>query len=267
MPIPFQNIYQRNLRQEINHVRLLAKGLLIPILIFAGFLNTSGQCNDLSTIPDHFTALASEFSQCCFLSGSETVRSVALTFDDGPSEVTERVLGVLKKKDIKATFFWQGKNLSKHQSLVRHAMNEGHEFGNHSWDHPNMYEFDTTKLWSEQVMPTLLLYDSLFQLTVNLFRPPYGATSSEQIKFLNKQGISTVLWSLSTLDWDTERNSAAEIAERFRNQLCPGAIVLLHDVKFGSTDSEMIIALESMISYGLKNGYQFVTVSDIIKNR
>lgn len=215
-------------------------------------------------IPAHFERLVSGFPNECLAKGPK-VRSVALTFDDGPSNVTREVLEILKKHNAKATFFWQGQNLTKYPELVRRAIADGHELANHSWNHTNSDQLNNQQLWEEQIFPTLQYFDSLYGYKVQFFRPPYGSISAQQVKFLGEKGVRTVLWSLSTLDWDPDRNSMHEIATRFKRNLHPGAIVLLHDEDFEGTYQNMLQGLEEIIAYGQSKNYEFVTLPKLLK--
>ncbi|MFT7233305.1 MAG: peptidoglycan/xylan/chitin deacetylase (PgdA/CDA1 family) [Cyclobacteriaceae bacterium] len=245
--------------------RSILKNIMILCFAIIAYSQIQAQQKESEMIPDHFSILASNFPDYCVIHGSPDSKSIALTFDDGPSEVTEQVLDILEKYNSKATFFWQGQNLWKHQGLVKRAISSGHEFGNHSWSHLNGLPMETEKLWEEQVSPTTLVFDSLFGLDVNLYRPPFGAISADQVEFIGNKGMKVVLWSLSTFDWDIDRNSGSEIAERFKKNLHQGAIVLLHDVDFDHTSPEMLTGLEGIINFGQKHGYDFVTISEAIK--
>jgi len=93
----------------------------------------------------------------------------------------------------------------------------------------------------------------------NYFRPPYGGITQNQIHFLGTKGITTVLWSLTTMDWDKTQNNGIDLENKFASYLHPGAIVLMHDQDFGKAE-EMLVALEKMILYGKSQGYTFVTI-------
>jgi len=240
-------------------------GLTIRILLFFLLIGNGGLLlsQDLG-VPAHFSAYAKNYPEHVLYQGPEDNRFIALTFDDGPTEITASIFDLLEKHQVKATFFWQGKNLIERPEVVRRAINSGHEFGNHSWDHPNCIDMNPKELWNEQLQPTNSIYDSLFGQDVKLYRPPYGAVSESQLDYIREKDIITVLWSLSTLDWDVERNSANEIFERFQSAVYPGAIVLLHDMDFGNTAAEKLEGLERIIFYGRAEGYSFLTIPELL---
>ncbi len=228
----------------------------------------SSQVNDsLPLIPAKFLQLKDHFPETCIIKGSETSKMIALTFDDGPSNVTNKVLNILEANNVQATFFWLGKNLSQNQSIVRKAIAAGHQIGNHSWDHSNPINISPHELWSKQLSPTNATFDSLFGISPTLFRPPFGTTTPEQIQFINARGMKTVLWSITTLDWDLTQNTSEEILRRFKKHLHSGGIVLLHDVDFNNTHTEMLNALHDIIQYAKANDYNLVTIQELIKNK
>lgn len=97
---------------------------------------------------------------------------------------------------------------------------------------------------------------------VTYFRPPFGAITQNQIDFLASKNIKTVLWSITTNDWDPKENKESQLFEKFKNYLHNGAVVLMHDFDYGNLDAKLK-DLEKMLQYGTKKGYKFVTVNDI----
>ncbi len=214
-------------------------------------------------VPAYFQQYADKYPDNVIIQGNTEVKSIALTFDDGPSEVTVDILDLLEMNQVKATFFWQGANIIQHPEIVKRAISEGHLLANHSWDHPNGLQMSVDSLWMTQIAPTNKVFDSLFALEINYFRPPFGAITEEQLRFLADQQITTVLWSLSTLDWDTKINSSQEIVQRFEKELHPGAIVLMHDVDFENTAAQKLIALRQIIAHGTSKGFRFTTIDKL----
>lgn len=230
---------------------------LIALISFGSPL--LGQDTDL---PGHFMTLSTSYPENCIYRGEDENQVVSLTFDDGPSEATSMILDLLDEYNVKATFFWQGSNLIKYPAIVNRAIKEGHELANHSWDHQNGNGMEPTNLWDDQIAPTFKIYDSLYNQKVQLYRPPFGVITKEQLGFLSKQSIKTVLWSISTLDWDVSSNSGIDIFQRFKSGLHPGAIVLLHDVDFNDSLTEKLHGIEKIIQHGKTEGYEFVTVTE-----
>lgn len=188
---------------------------------------------------------------------------IALTFDDGPSPVSEQVLDLLEEKDVLATFFWQGNNLRGHPSTIARAMADGHAIANHSWDHPHGDQLSPTALLRRQILPTQKVFNQLTGWEPNLYRPPFGAITEEQLSRLSECGLVVVGWSITSLDWDYSQNSADEIEKRVLGALHPGAIILFHDVYHGDSASGLLGALEVIIDEARQQGYQFVPIDGI----
>lgn len=183
------------------------------------------------------------------------VKRVALTFDDGPNEfVTPHILSVLKKYKAKATFFMVGKNVSKNQAIVQQMVEEGHEIGNHTWNHPNLTKLTNTSVKQEVERTNKAIYEAIGQ-NPTLFRPPYGATN-DQVRSVIE--MPTILWSVDTLDW--KHRNAKKILSYVKTSAKDGSIILMHDIHQSTADG-----LEDVILYLQKQDYELVTVSDILQ--
>lgn len=192
--------------------------------------------------------------------GSREKKVIALTFDDGPHpKETNQVLDVLKKYDVKATFFIAGKHANWYSEPLVRANKEGHEIGNHTFNHP-----DISSLSSEQIETEILKCEEiLIKLTgkkPTLFRPPYGSYRKEELaKLAQKHNYKIVLWStIDARDWQNPQ--ASKIAETITSKVKNGDIILLHDYATDNT----VEALDILIPNLIKKGYKFVTVSELI---
>ena len=193
-------------------------------------------------------------------SGSNDKKLIALTFDDGPHpKETNQILDVLKKYNVKGTFFIAGKHANWYpQPLVR-ASKEGHEIGNHTFNHPDISNLSNSQLEEE----ILKCEDILIKLTgkkPTLFRPPYGSYKKEELDLIAKKlDYKIVLWtSVDARDW--QNPGAQAIANKIMNNAKNGDIILLHDYATENT----VEALDILIPKMLQEGFKFVTVSDII---
>lgn len=183
---------------------------------------------------------------------------VAMTFDDGPHPtLTPQLLDILKKRNIRATFYVLGRLASEYPDIVRRMVEEGHEVGNHTWSHPYL-----TKLSSERVRSELeKTNDAVFKATGRrpaTMRPPYGAINATLRKrFAEDMGMPVIMWSVDPLDW--RRPGPSVVASRIVNGAHPGAIILAHDIHPGT-----IQAMPQALDQLLAKGYKFVTVSELI---
>ena len=183
---------------------------------------------------------------------------IAMTFDDGPSAVlTPRLLDILKQRNIKATFFVLGQLVQEHPEIVARAIAEGHEIGNHSWDHKALNKLGEGGLQHE-------LADTSAEITkatgkpVTLMRPPYGATNPRLNRAIEKEyGMKVILWSVDPLDW--KRPGPQIVEQRIVAGTKPGAIILSHDIHPGTIE-----AMPATLDALLAKGYKFVTVSELL---
>lgn len=223
---------------------------------------TSEKLDSLPLIQKHFFEQEKLSRGFCLVKGKNGSKVVALTFDDGPTHLSNKILAVLHKNNVKATFFWLGKNLADNIEIIKKAKKSGHQIANHSWDHTNGWNLDENIVWEQQVIRTIQELKTVAGVQSNYYRPPFGGITQKQIDFFASKGIITVLWSLTTMDWDKTQNNGIDLENKFKNYLHPGAIVLMHDQDFGKSE-QMLVALEKMILYGKSQGYTFVTIERI----
>lgn len=188
-------------------------------------------------------------------------RAVAMTFDDGPHGVnTPRLLDMLKKRKIVATFYVIGALVLRYPDIVRRMVDEGHEIGNHTWRHPNLAGLGDDRLF-EEIDRTQDAVDKVIKAAPPTMRPPYGALTSRQRNMLHRRrDLPTVLWSVDTSDW--KRPGSAVITRRVLTGAHAGAIVLMHDIHKPTIDA-MPAALDGL----LDRGFRFQTVSQILGHK
>ena len=188
-------------------------------------------------------------------------RRVALTFDDGPHpRYTPQILDILAEYGVKATFFVVGRNVGYHPEIVRRAMAEGHEIGNHTHHH-----YRTAKIERAEVLEDILECQEELSLELGIvcrfFRPPEGVFDEELRHFCEEQGLTIVMWSVDTRDW--AHTKPQEIVKNVRENVRDGSIILMHD--FIGKKSPTPTALRQLIPMLQKSGYEFVTVSELLR--
>jgi len=185
-------------------------------------------------------------------------RVVAMTFDDGPSAaLTPKLLDILKERKIHATFFVVGQNAAEYPDILKRAVAEGHEIGNHSWSHPQLTSLSAAGV-KAQIEKTNAAIKAAIGHDPTIMRPPYGATSARLNKlYADTYGMKVILWSVDPLDWKY-RNSA-HVKSSILSQVGPGAIILSHDIH-ATTVAAMPATLDALLA----NGYKFATVSELI---
>ena len=204
---------------------------------------------------------------------------VALTFDDGPdTQWTPRILDILKEKKVPATFFAIGTNADVAPDLIRREFDEGHEIGNHSYTHPDIEEISKTQIQIELNL-TERLFESILGVKTILFRPPYGIDhqpeTASEISYLpipQSMGYIIIGAEIDPHDWGEGNGQApppaATIVQRVVEQATQqlktngGNIILMHDG--GGNRSETLAALPVMIDRMRAQGFQFVSVSDLL---
>ena len=179
------------------------------------------------------------------------VACVALTFDDGPSYHTEGLLDTLKEHNVKATFFVLGTQVRIQSETVQRMFREGHQIGNHTWDHPNL-----THMSEGQIREQLQLTDNLITQVIGestpFLRPPYGAYND---KVLAASGLPIIFWSVDPLDW--KDRDAATVAARIVDAPA-GAIILAHDIHKSTVE-----AVPAIIAALKSRGIHMVTITKL----
>ena len=179
---------------------------------------------------------------------AEPPKVLYLTFDDGPSAYTPRVLELLARYNAKATFFVIGRQAAAQPELIERIWAEGHGLANHTWNHPSLSGISWPRFESEIVRTGLVLGER----GSAWIRPPYGATDRNTIGFAARLGYKTVLWTVDPRDWS--RPGANVIAQRVIGRSGPGSIVLMHDG--GGYREQTVAALETILRSLSGRGYR-----------
>lgn len=181
---------------------------------------------------------------------------VAITFDDGPSYLTNRLLDILRDNNVKATFFILGKNAEGHQDIVKRQINEGHQIGYHGWGHTAFTKLSPTAL-DDELNHSDAMIKQAGDYTVKLTRPPYGLFNSNVVNQLRNRNQSVIMWSVDPRDWDIK--DSPQVYNRVVTATHNGAIILLHDIHPTTID-----AVEPIINQLKNSGYYFVTVNTLL---
>jgi len=189
--------------------------------------------------------------------GSPNKMRVALTFDAtyGDNQTTT-LLDILRRNNIKATFFLSGIWLENFPELARSIVSEGHEIGSHTYTHPYLTQISIDEV-RNQILKTERIIESVTGTTPYLFRPPFGEFNQEVLNTVAVLGYLTIMWTIDSLDWKNPGVQA--IIDRVVNNIKPGAIVLMHQAA-GQTSQ----ALQSIITQLRNKGYDFGTVTEVL---
>lgn len=186
---------------------------------------------------------------------------IYLTFDDGPGEYTSLLLDLLKRHDVKASFFTVATAAEAHPDLIRRMKEEGHLIASHSLEHKNPL-WQMPKKTELDFLLSAKIMDSL-GVPLRYYRPPWGCFNLKTLLCLKGHGYEPVLWQVMAEDWRSD-TTACEIGEKLLKRTKNGDIVCLHDGR-GAIDSPLrtIGALEMVLPLWQKEGFRFLTVDKI----
>ncbi|NTY58288.1 polysaccharide deacetylase family protein [Mycolicibacterium sphagni] len=185
------------------------------------------------------------------------VKCVALTFDDGPSPYTDRLLGILNDADAKATFFMIGNKVAANPAGAKRVADAGMEIGNHTWEHPNMTTIPPEDVPAQFSKANDAIKAATGQTPV-LWRPAGGLTNEAVNKVAAQYGVAGILWDVIPFDWMNDSNTAAT-RYMLMTQIKPNSVVLFHD-----TYSSTVDLVEQFIPVLKANGYHLVTVTQML---
>ena len=197
------------------------------------------------------------FNQVWDIPNSEN--TIYLTFDDGPTpEITERVLEILDKHHIKATFFCIGDNVRKHPEIVQKILSKQHSVGNHTYSHLKGWK-TPTKTYINNTEACRMKLNSQFTIqNSQIFRPPYGKITPWQSFKLRKLGYKIIMWDVLSKDYDTSI-SAEKCYENVIQNVSSGSIIVFHDSNKAKVN--ILNSLEKTIETLKSKGFNFEKIA------
>jgi len=192
-------------------------------------------------------------------------RHLALTFDDGPNDPhTLKLLEVLARHDVLATFFMIGRYVQQRPQIARAVAEAGHALGNHTFTHPNLI-FCSEMQTRIQLAECNRAIEDVVGQTPKLFRPPFGGRRPSTLRIARELGLAPVMWNITGWDWDAHSSEAVE--RKVAKQIHGGDIVLLHDGshrQLGLDRSLTVAATDRLVGRYKAEGYEFVTIPEIV---
>ncbi len=205
-----------------------------------------------------FTGLAGESKQ------------LALTYDDGPNDPhTLRLLEILVKHEVHATFFLIGRYVQQRPDIVREIVKAGHIVGNHTFTHPLLTLKSEAEIRRQLSDCRSALHDAIggdhTGKSANLFRPPFGGRRPAVLRIARELGFEPVMWNVTGYDWNAP--PAAVIEQKVAKQIRGGDVILLHDGghrQMGADRSQTVLATDHLIARYKSEGYEFVTIPQMV---
>jgi peptidoglycan-N-acetylglucosamine deacetylase len=202
-----------------------------------------------------------------FFRGQRGSKRIALTYDDGPNDPhTLKLLEVLARRDVHATFFMIGRYVRQRPDIARAVANAGHVIGNHTYSHPLLIFQSGAETRREIAKCQAALNDAVGEHS-NLFRPPFGGRRPGTLRIVRESGMEPVMWNVTGYDWNAPAAAVIEEKVARRVQVEGGDVVLLHDgfhKAMGADRTQTVIATESLIRRYKDEGFEFVRVTEMM---
>jgi peptidoglycan/xylan/chitin deacetylase (PgdA/CDA1 family) len=199
-----------------------------------------------------------------FAGGTRGSKQIALTYDDGPNDPhTLKLLDVLAKHSVRATFFMIGRYVQQRPDIARAVVQAGHVIGNHTFTHPLLIFKSEAQTRTQILECRSALQDAIGEHS-NSFRPPFGGRRPATIRIARELGLETVMWNVTGYDWNAP--PAAVIEKKVVRQMRGGDVILLHDGGhrgLGADRAQTVMATENLIRRCRDRGYEFVTVEEM----
>ena len=194
-------------------------------------------------------------------------KEIALTYDDGPNDPhTFRLLEVLARHDVRATFFLIGRYARQRPDIVQEIVKSGHAVGNHTFTHPALV-FQTARQIKMELESCTRALDDAVGAHSNLFRPPFGARRPAVLRIARDLGLLRVMWNVTGYDWNAK--SSESIERNVARQVRGGDVLLLHDgghLQFGADRAFTVKATDNIIARYKSQGREFVTIQAMMKS-
>jgi peptidoglycan/xylan/chitin deacetylase (PgdA/CDA1 family) len=202
--------------------------------------------------------VGSNFFMKVLCSASTAAKQIAISFDDGPAEAfTPEILDILKQRKVPAIFFCIGKNMAGREVLLQRIADEGHIIGNHSFSHHFWFDlFSTGKMLQDLQLMSAGVKNTM-GIEPKLFRPPYGVSTPNMKRVMERGGFTAIGWNIRSLD--TMIKEEEKLFQRISSRLQPGAVILLHD-----TSKTTLSVLPRLIDTARTQGYEFVRADKLL---
>jgi peptidoglycan/xylan/chitin deacetylase (PgdA/CDA1 family) len=192
-------------------------------------------------------------------------RQLALTYDDGPNDPdTLRLMEVLARHNVKATFFVLGRFVREKPEIVQQLVAAGHVIGNHTWDHPHLIFASNSELRRQVLQTQSAVFDAC-GVTPSLFRPPFGGRRPGTLSTVRELGLEPVMWKVTCFDW--KPTSADKVFAHAQKQIRGGDVILMHDgdqLAMGADRGHSVAATDRLVAQYKTQGYDFVTIPDMM---
>ena len=193
-------------------------------------------------------------------------RQLALTYDDGPNDPdTIRLLEVLAKHNVRATFFLIGRYVQQRPDIVREVVKAGHVIGNHTFTHPLLIFKSAAEVRRELTDCRATIQDAVGEQS-NIFRPPFGGRRPAVLRIARELGLEPIMWSVTGYDWNAP--PAVVIEKKVSRRIRGGDVILLHDgghKQMGADRSQTVLATDHLITRYKSEGYDFVTIQQMLE--
>jgi peptidoglycan-N-acetylglucosamine deacetylase len=188
-------------------------------------------------------------------------KQLALTYDDGPNDPhTLRLLEILAKHDVKATFFMIGRSVRMRPDIVREVVQAGHAIGNHTFTHPLLIFESAPQIRGQLEECEKALADATGD-HARIFRPPFGGRRPAVLRIAREMALETVMWNITGFDWNAD--SAEAVERKVSRRVAGGDVILLHDgghLGMGTDRSRTVVATDRLVARYKAEGYEFVSV-------
>lgn len=238
---------------------VLGIGILLADTVQAGSWGLSFRTEGQSPIGPANGATLAQYDAAYL--GNTNEKVLYLTFDAGyENGYTAKILDILQKHNVPATFFLVGNYLETNPDLVRRMVAEGHTVGNHTMHHPDMSKISDIVEFQKELEDLEALYLKITgQKMEKYYRPPQGLYSEENLKMAQKLGYKTVFWSLAYVDWNNENQPTKDYAfAKLLPRTHNGAVILLH-----STSETNATILDELLTKWQEMGYRFAPISQL----
>ncbi|MCL2484928.1 MAG: polysaccharide deacetylase family protein [Endomicrobia bacterium] len=197
-----------------------------------------------------------------YTDGDKNSKKIALTFDDGPGAATEKILEILKDKNVKATFFLLGSRVERKPELAKKVAEEGHEVQSHTYSHISFFAYkneDKDEKMENELLKAQKSIEKNTGVKPYLVRFPYGYSKDDAKKVVEKNGYKIINWTFGC-DWD-RKLTADEMHKKYSGHIRNGAIFLMHDLNY---NERLLSFLGDFIDEIKAKGYELVTVSELL---